>query len=172
MADIDSSMTTPYLIAQQAKCWSLPTRLASKTVQLENGCWYCSAGGEESRYGAIWHQGANIGNHVAAWLCWKGPVPTGQCVLHTCDNMRCVNPHHLFLGTNDDNSKDMVAKERQWKPKGTLNSCAVLNDDIVREIRFQLEHSGTTQQSIADYYGVSQSIISDIKRGRKWAHVK
>lgn len=166
-------MTEPYLIAhlsEQAKAWSLPVRLASMTTILDNGCWYCSAGGENSRYGTIYHQGSNISNHTAAWLCWHGPIPKGQCVLHKCDNMRCVNPDHLFLGTNDDNSKDMVSKDRQWKPKGELNSCARFNEQDIQEIRGMLE-SGYSQSFIAQYFKTSQSVISLIKNGQRWGHV-
>lgn len=159
-----SAPTEPYLIA-------LRQRLLDKTAVSDDGCWYCTAGGENSHYGTIWYLGCNISNHTASWLVHKGTIPKGMCVLHTCDNKRCINPDHLFLGTKDDNSKDMVRKGRQVKRLGVLNTMAVLTEDKVHEIK-QLLSNGEYQKDIAEYFGVSQVTISQINTRTRWSHVK
>lgn len=81
-----------------------------------NGCWnwtkfICKAG-----YGTITYR--KVGGHRIhrlSWKLWKGSIPRGQYVLHSCDNRRCFNPDHLFLGNHQDNMKDMKNKGRQCK---------------------------------------------------------
>lgn len=156
-----------FLIAHKLK-----ERLLAKITILDDGCWYCSAGGEDSRYGTIWYINENIGNHCASWITHKGPIPEGMCVLHTCDYMRCINPEHLFLGTLGDNNTDRKNKGRNSNRVGANNHMAVLTEEDVREIKYFLMHSGLTQQRIADHFKVSQAIICQINTGKRWAHVK
>ena len=107
--------------------------------------------------------------HRLAYTKAKGPIPSKMFVCHSCDTPRCVNPNHLFLGTHQDNMTDKVLKNRQYKPKGIKNTNAKLTDADVLEIK---KLKGTrTQQSIADDYGVNQSIISDILRNKTWQHL-
>lgn len=151
---------------------SLKIRLMSRTHICEDGCWHCEFGGVNSRYGSIWYDGTNINNHVASWLVHKGPILEGLSVLHTCDYKRCINPKHLFLGTQQDNIDDMMCKGRKSNRQGGYNHMAILDEDQVREIKYFLEHSGLTQQRIANHFGVSQAIICQINTGKRWSHVK
>jgi hypothetical protein len=68
-------------------------------------------------YGIRYHNGKNCHAHRVAWEEVNGPIPEGMLVLHRCDNPPCVNTEHLFLGTNDDNMRDMISKRRHWKQK-------------------------------------------------------
>ena len=69
------------------------------------------------------------------WELQRGAIPSGLCVLHHCDNRRCVNPAHLFLGTNTDNMQYKTRKGRGRNSSCEKNSNAVLSDADVKEIR-------------------------------------
>lgn len=98
-----------------------------------------------------------------------GIDPSNGKVLHTCDNVRCVNPEHLWLGSQYENVMDMVEKGRHGRTsaRGTRQPNAKLTDEIVLEIRASEE----SQEVLRKRYGVSQSLISMVKSRRVWAHV-
>ena len=107
--------------------------------------------------------------HRVAWELTRGPIPRGMCVLHRCDNVACVRPSHLFLGTHADNVRDMVSKGRNVR--GRYQWAAKLTEAKVRKIR-KLLSGGFTQARIAKQFGVSEAAISLIKKGVNWGHVK
>lgn len=113
---------------------------------------------------AIGH-GRRYRAHRVAWVLFVGTIPVGAQVLHECDNARCVNPKHLFLGDRTVNMRDMVRKNRS--PHGLRNGSVKLTEEQVRAIRFD----GRPQRDIARYYGVAQSTVSGIKTGAKWRHL-
>lgn len=106
--------------------------------------------------------------HRQAWIDAYGPIPDGLWVLHHCDQPPCINAEHLFLGTPAINSADMTAKgrfptgERHWQAKFTAAQ--------VTEIRTLLA-AGRRQADIAQTFGVSNSVISNISTGRTWRGV-
>lgn len=163
-------MSEPFLILHES-LKDLKQRLLAKTTIQDDGCWFCSAGGDESRYGTIWYLGSNISNHIASWMVHRGPIPIGLQVLHTCDVKRCICPEHLFIGTVGDNMQDKHAKGRHDPRYGALNPCAVLDDEKVREIRFFLQ-SGMSNADIARHFNISPSVISNIKHRKTWSHVE
>lgn len=97
-----------------------------------------------------------------AWEIANGPIPYGLYVLHRCDNRKCVNIEHLWLGTFDENMSDMAAKGRQ--AHGSKNGRAKLTEGQVREIRALRG----TQAAIAEMYGVSRATVSQIRSGKTW----
>lgn len=107
--------------------------------------------------------------HRVAYILENGDIPENMIVCHRCDNPKCVNPDHLFLGTQKDNMLDMKQKNRQTN--GEKNARAKLTDQDVREIRSLLE-TGISQRKIASIYGVHQIQVSRIKTGKRWSHVK
>lgn len=126
---------------------------------------------------------ATIGTHIIAWMLNNGSIPDGLFVLHRCDNRRCVNVEHLFLGTQADNIADMVQKGRAatgdrnssrlrpWRlPRGSVHKNAKLSEAAVADIRRRLA-AGEVQQRIADLHGISQATVTNIKRGLVWRHV-
>ncbi len=104
--------------------------------------------------------------HRVSWEMNYGPIPIGQYVLHRCDNRKCVNPEHLFLGTFHENMDDMVAKNRQ--AAGERNSHAKLTNEAVRAIR----SSSLKQQELAEMFGVTQPTISEVQSGKIWRLVE
>ena len=106
-----------------------------------------------------------------AYRLWKGEIPEGLCVRHTCDNPMCVNPEHLVLGTHQDNMRDMAERGRQHVPKpnsrGEKHHNAKLTEEKVREILL----SNETRNAIATRMGVSPSTVKAIRNGRLWKHV-
>lgn len=140
-------------------------RLASKSG---SGCWLW--GGSKMTgddYGRVRWQGRQLSAHRVSWEIHYGPIPDGLCVMHVCDNQRCVNPAHLRLGTVADNNADMTAKGRSTR--GTRHPNAKLSEADVRAIRGL---AGTaSQETLGRRFGVTQSAISDILVGRRWGHL-
>ncbi len=104
--------------------------------------------------------------HRISYFIRRGVDPGDKCVCHTCDNPRCVNPAHLWLGTLGDNNLDAIQKGR-GQARGEQHSHAKFTEQDVREIR----KSGEPHRSIANQYGVCKTTISRIKCGKRWKHV-
>lgn len=139
-------------------------RLKERSRLVESGCIEWTARLQRG-YGMISFRGINRPAHRIAWMLANGPIPTGMHVCHRCDNRRCINVAHLFLGTNADNMADKVGKNRQ--ARGSRHGSAKLTEQEVRDIRAM----SAPQRAIAAFYGMSQSTVSEIKRGELWSHI-
>jgi hypothetical protein len=142
---------------------------------LMGGCWLWSGALTGRGYGHIGaggRGGKTISTHKLAYELAFGAVPEGLCVLHRCDVRACVNPAHLFLGTNADNSADMIKKGRHWSiPSGVCgerSGTAKLTQTDIVEIR---QRSGETRASIARHYNVDPTNVSAIVLRKTWRHV-
>lgn len=107
--------------------------------------------------------------HRVSWRLHYGPIPDGLLVCHHCDNRLCIRPDHLFLGTYLDNSRDMVAKNRQ--AFGERQGGSKLTESDVRAVRARYSDGGITQATIALEYGVSEALIAQITQRKIWTHV-
>ena len=114
-------------------------------------------------YGQAYENGEHWRAHRLAWTKAHGPIPKGMMVLHTCDNRKCYNVDHLFLGTTTDNMRDMIRKGRRGIVK--------LTPDDVREIKAALGR-GETGTSIAKRHGITFQQVSMIKLGKVWTRVQ
>lgn len=136
-------------------------------------CWYWTGCLSSIGYGLCLALGENVAHRVS-WVLHHGRIPDGLNVLHKCDVRNCVNPGHLFLGTHQENMRDMMAKGR-WRGnprKGEESAVAKLTADDVRKIRrLRLEH-GISLQRIADEFGVSRSSVTNIISGYTWRTVQ
>lgn len=81
-------------------------------------CWIWIGTNHNTGYGKIKIDREDVLAHRLSWEIHNGKIPTNKHVLHTCDVRLCVNPRHLFLGTNEDNRQDMIRKNRAWWQKG------------------------------------------------------
>lgn len=110
-------------------------------------------------------------SYPASRIMWEyeyGKIPKGLQVLHTCDNRKCVNPSHLFLGTISDNMADKVAKKRQ--AKGSKIGNAILNEDTVYQIR-KLRLEGKSYHELMKVFGLSFQSVRGICKNSQWKHV-
>lgn len=128
-------------------------------------------GKDQDGYGTFWISGKPIRSHRMSWLIDRGELRDDLYVLHSCDNRACVNPAHLFLGTNQDNMDDMVRKERQARHIGVNNPIAKLNDDYVREMRRLFESGEMKIAAIARKFGVHAMTAKPAITGKTWSHV-
>lgn len=141
-------------------------------VALPHECWLWPV--SKKRYGAFHigteysHNGSRVVSaHQAAYLIGKGPITSGLHVLHTCDNDRCVNPSHLYLGTHRDNMLDRKVRHRSWRGPGALNPSAKLDETKAGEIKGLLKR-GQPVARLAEQFGVSPTTIYRIRHGRRW----
>lgn len=135
-------------------------------------CWEWTAGNRgKGGYGRFSMGRANkpIRAHRFSWELFYGPIPTGMDVLHRCDNPLCVNPRHLFLGTNLDNVRDMHAKNRHSHGEG--HGQAKLTDAKVRKIRELRKLPGNSYERLAKRFRVSVICIWKVCVGETWKHV-
>ena len=114
---------------------------------------------------------SDIRAHRAAYIVCVGQIPKGQHVLHTCDNRSCVNPGHLFLGTNLDNIADKVSKNRQRTPCGESSHLSRLRETDVKEIREHAKCNDQSARELAEAFGVSVRCIEQIISRKRWKHI-
>lgn len=136
-----------------------------------NACWYwVGAIHPVTGYGLFGYEGRTQRAHRVIWILTSGAIPDGLWVLHKCDNRRCVNPAHLFLGTQQDNTDDMVAKGRVAKQVGETNGFAKLTSSDVLEIRAAYAKNYTPTE-LAKTYGCNRKTISLIVHRQTWKHL-
>lgn len=135
-------------------------------VRAELGpCWDWTGSLNSCGYGNF-RLGRVVSAHRVAWRLWRSDP--GICsVLHQCDRPSCVNPGHLFLGSQRDNMRDCVTKGRMPRA-GKFNGRAKLAPESVTEIRRRYA-AGARQVDLAAAFGVTQTQISNIVRGVQWA---
>lgn len=137
-----------------------------------DACWEWRACKNKSGYGRFGVASKVVLAHRAAYELMHAQSPGSLFVCHRCDNPACVNPTHLFIGTQADNVRDMRAKGR-WKPlpprdnKGERHGMSKLSAGDVSAIRA----SSASCYAEARRLGISPSAVSAIRRGERWSHV-
>jgi hypothetical protein len=133
----------------------------------ENGCWLLTSCIGNHGYGQIRYGGKKVLAHRLSYSLYKGET-NGLHVLHKCDIKNCINPDHLFLGTDKDNSNDRDSKGRQ--SKGERQPAAKLTEDDVVRIKEAPSYWGVVKV-LAERFGVKPCVSSWIRNGKRWTHV-
>lgn len=151
--DLKSRIRGRYVIDSSTGCWNWSASTISK------GYGQCNVRYLKERFA-----------HRVSFRAFKGEIPAGTDVLHTCDNRLCVNPSHLFLGSKKDNAQDMKAKGRHLY--GERNTEAKLTEKQVLQIHRLYKSGKFSTYKLADRFRVVQGTIWKILKGQRWAHVK
>lgn len=141
-------------------------------IDPETNCWIWQAtktGRGIAKYGYLKVNKTMKVAHRISYEIFKGPIPDGLNVCHKCDVYSCVNPDHLFLGTQIDNMKDMIKKGRSSKNIGENNIQCKLSEQIVNNIRnIYNKNPKVNKSSIAREYNVTPTTICNIIKGKLW----
>jgi len=132
-----------------------------------DGCWLWR-GHTDKGYGIFAVNSRPVLAHRFAYALFVGEIPAGMCICHSCDNSRCVNPDHLFIGSHRDNMNDMVAKGRV--ARGARHGNVKLSADTVRAIRLYAR-IGINDRFIARRLGVPLLNTRAIIARRTWKHI-
>jgi len=152
---------------------SVARRLAQRTVKNhETGCleWVDGATAHGGYGRLAVNRNTRVRAHRAAWVLRHGAIPRGMCVCHTCDNPKCCNVDHLFLGTQADNTHDMMRKNRGKKPPVHLGEMHH-NTKLTAAQVLTIKTDRQTLERLAQEYGVSSMTIWRIKKGLTWKGV-
>lgn len=176
------------------------TRPGPQQAHMDSPCLLWTAGKNRKGYGHF-YAGVMTTAHRYAYILAHGPIEGGLHVLHKCDVKACVNPDHLYLGTNDDNIRDRaerigfdavqrwdawhashdgrMAKGDRWQeshagkaPKGEAHHLTKITEDDVRAIRVAyIPRKNGGLDALAAKYGVDRTTIHNIVVGKTWGHV-
>ncbi len=141
--------------------------LFRRTVRTESGCREFTGALDRCGYGMV-RVGARVWRaHRLAWTLKNGPIPAGKNVCHKCDNPACIEPRHLFTGTQKENMEDMHRKGRANPPKGAAHYAAILRPANVLSIYDEVWETGN-RQAVAARWGISPEHVSLIKHKHRW----
>lgn len=155
-------------------------------VDKSGECWLWTRGVTRWGYGDTRFNGRHQNAHRVSWQLTRGAIPAGLVVCHSCDNRLCVNPDHLWLGTQRENMHDSWRKGRRdatckgeghWHhrkpestPRGASHYKSKFTESDVRSIR-DARASGVPLRTLACKYGVTPEAIDAIAKRKNWAHV-
>lgn len=137
-------------------------------IRSDDQCWEWQAQLKKDGYGVFWMNNTEWRAHRLV-MHDLGHDITQKVVCHTCDNPKCVNPDHLFVGTQKENIADCIRKNR--KPCGSKIINSKLTDQDVKDIRSEYAQHNITQRELAEKYHVSHVCIHQVIVRKQWKHV-
>lgn len=191
--------------SDEARFWAKVDKNGPTLPHMETPCWVWTSSKNKTGYGSMWLNGKVIQAHRIAWVIANGSILNddshhGTCVCHRCDQRDCTNPSHLFLGTNQDNVRDMFAKGRrvilrgdshparkhperlargdrngartkpETRARGEANGFSKLTVEKVISIR-DLHRQGLSYPEIGTIFSISRYTVAHIVRRERWTHV-
>lgn len=139
-------------------------------IDAATGCWNWAKGKDKDGYGKFSHKEApNDRAHRFSYSTFVGEIPKGMHICHRCDNPSCVNPTHLFLGTNRENTLDRVIKRRSACGEGGGN--VKLINEQVSAIFDMHQKLGYSKKKIARLFGITDGNVEWILSGHTWKHL-
>lgn len=149
----------------------IKNKIINNVTLTNNECWEWNKS-LRLGYAQIIAFGQSWFGHRLSYKIFKGDFPNDLFVCHRCDNKKCINPEHLFLGTPKDNVIDMMNKGRQNHAKGTNAGRAKLCDSKVLEARRLYKYENIGYSKLARRYGVTSRTIYSAVNGKTWKHLK
>lgn len=134
-----------------------------------SGCWLWLGRLNEWGYGVFRLDNKTVLAHRASWIVNYGEIPDGKKVCHSCDMPPCINPDHLWIGTDDDNAQDCIRKGRAVHPRGCEHPNVSITEDQAMEIISRLRTE--EDLAIATYIGCTENAVNLIRRNRTWRHL-
>ena len=146
-------------------------RVALMEIDIDKSgcCWEWIGRKNKSGYGLTGIRSGSELAHRAYWQLVIGEIPSGMCLLHSCDNKKCVNPAHLRIGTHAENMAEASERNRMRPSKGEKNGRSKISYEIADEIR---KDSTSSNVLLAHKYGVSDVSISNVRLGKSWVRTK
>ena len=150
---------------------STEERFWEKVDKIDNGCWLWRSSTVKDGYGSFRLNGRNVGAHRMAYFLKHGFWPNNHAC-HSCDTPNCVNPDHVWDGTDADNSRDCLEKKRH--AFGEKSPSHKLCREIISTIR--LNHTKGDRNfgsvGLAKILGLNRKTVSDVISGKRWSHIK
>lgn len=171
--------------------------VAGATVQLNNNakmqrfwskvsktdsCWLWTGERSQFGHGRFLYNSVRVGAHRFSYETFVGPIPDGMFVCHKCDVPQCVNPEHLFVGTQKENIQDCVRKGRwvqaklkaqhpEWCARGEqAGNSALKTEQALTALSMLL--CGVTLKIVGETFGITQATASQIRSGKTWKHIR
>lgn len=137
-------------------------------IDYETGCWIWKCQQKDNGYGRFYFNGKYYTAHRFNYALTFGSIPKELFGCHMCDQKSCVNPYHIWMGTHEQNMKDMVNKKRSAILLGDKNGRAKLTQEKVDDMR-KLNKKGMNYTQLADFFNLGKSQVSRICRGISWS---
>ena len=136
----------------------------------ETGCWNWNRSTDPSGYGSVKYNGKKYNTHRLVWILLYRKLNKDIYVCHKCDNRKCINPDHLFVGTQSDNMQDCANKNRIYRKlskdamHGADNTCAKISWADANKIRCLYTTGNYTYEKLGKIYGLHKTNIGRIIR--------